>query len=288
MPLAPLNNSVVFKKLFSDPEIVTAFIKDLMGVKLEIQADNIVLEKKFYPPIGAIDIALDIFIEDPKHRLIIEIQKVRYDYHFDRFLHYHQAAIVELAKSHKAYQLDRAVHTIVWLTSKVRDKAHQHSLITTSLSSVTASGEELHLYPHKLYFLNPHYLDDNTPTGLVDWFQLVVESIMNPNAPQINRQNPLIEKAVHLIAEDGLTPQEMVVLLEETGYEENLRLNREEGRTEGRTEGWSQGLEEGRKEEQQAIARTMHRKGFDIALIAEVTGLSVAEVESYLNEASED
>ena len=264
MPLAPLNNSVVFKKLFSDPEIVTAFVKDLMGVKLEIQADNIELEKKFYPPIGAIDIALDIFIEDPKHCLIIEIQKARYDYHFDRFLYYHQAAI-------KAYQLERTVHTIVWLTSRVRDKAHQHSLITTSLSSVTASGEELHLYPHKLYFLNPYYLDDNTPTGLVDWFQLVVESIMNPNAPQINRQNPLIEKAVHLIAEDGLTPQEMVVLLEETGYEENLRLNREEGRTEG----WSQG----RKEEQQAIARAMRQKGFDIALIAEVTGLSVAEVE---------
>ena len=73
MSLAPLNNSVVFKKLFTDPEIVTTFVEDLMGVKLEIQADNIVLEKKFYPPIGAIDITLDIFIDDPKHCLIIEI-----------------------------------------------------------------------------------------------------------------------------------------------------------------------------------------------------------------------
>ncbi|NJO15180.1 MAG: hypothetical protein HC877_05370 [Thioploca sp.] len=273
MPLAPLNNSVVFKKLFTDPEIVTAFVEDLMGVKLEIQADNIVLEKKFYPPIGAIDITLDIFIDDPKHRLIIEIQKVRYDYHFDRFLHYHQAAIVELAKSHKAYKLDRTVHTIVWLTSKVRDKTYQHSLITTSLSSVTESGEELHLYPHKLYFLNPYYLNEKTPAGLVDWFQLVVESIVNPKTPQINRHNKFIDKAAHVIAEDGLTPQEMVVLLEETGYEENLRLNREEG--------WLNGWKEGQIE----IARTMRRQGLDIALIAEVTRLSLEELENYFKEA---
>ncbi len=276
MPLAPLNNRVVFKKLFTDPEIVTAFVEDLMGVKLEIQADNIVLEKKFYPPIGAIDITLDIFIDDPKHRLIIEIQKVRYDYHFDRFLHYHQAAIVELAKSHKAYKLDRTVHTIVWLTSKVRDKTYQHSLITTSLSSVTESGEELHLYPHKLYFLNPYYLNEKTPAGLVDWFQLVVESIVNPKTPQINRHNKFIDKAAHVIAEDGFTPQEMVVLLEETGYEENLRLNREEG--------WLNGWKEGQIE----IARTMRRKGLDIALIAEVTGLSLEELENYFKEAPSD
>jgi predicted transposase/invertase (TIGR01784 family) len=279
MPLAPLNNSVVFKKLFTDPEIVAAFVEDLIGVKLELQANNIVLEKKFSPPIGAIDIALDIFIDDPKHRLIIEIQKVRYDYHFDRFLHYHQAAIVELAKSHKAYKLDRTVHTIVWLTRKVREQAYQHSLITTSLSSVTERGEELHLYPHKLYFLNPYYLNDQTPAGLVDWFQLVVESIVNPNTPQINRHNKFIEKAAQVIAEDGLTPQEMVVLLEETGYEENLRLHREEGRLTGRQEGQEEGRLTGRQEGQIEIARTMHRKGFDIALIAEVTGLSIEELD---------
>lgn len=278
MALAPLNNSVVFKKLFSDPEIVTAFVYDLIGIQLEIRANNIELEKKFYPPIGAIDIALDIFIEDPKHRLIVEIQKVRYDYHFDRFLHYHQAAIVELAKSHKAYQLDRTVHTIVWLTSKVREKRYQHSLITTSLSSVTENGDELHLYPHQLHFLNPYYLNEQTPIGLIDWFQLVVESIINPQTPQINRQNKLIEKAAHLIADEDLTPQEMAILLEENGYEENLRLNREEGMREG----MEKGVETGKQVEQQKMVGAMRREGLEVALIAKVIGLTVEEVEELL------
>ncbi|NJO15591.1 MAG: hypothetical protein HC877_07550 [Thioploca sp.] len=282
MALAPLNNGVVFKKLFSDPEIVTAFVYDLIGIKLDIQADNIELEKKFYPPIGAIDIALDIFIEDPKHRLIIEIQRVRYDYHFDRFLHYHQAAIVELAKSHKAYQLDRVVHTIVWLTSKVREPRYQHSLITTSLSSITESGEELHLYPHQLHFLNPYYLNERTPSGLVDWFQLVIESIINPKTPQINRHNKLIAKAANLIADEDLTPQEMVSLLEETGYEENLRLNREEGLVEG----IKKGMEQGKKAEQLEIARAMYREGLEPVLIAKIMGVTVTDVAEWLNDNS--
>lgn len=280
MVLAPLNNRVVFKKLFTDPEIVIAFVKDLTGLELDIQAEDITLEKKFYPPIGSVDIALDLLIEDPKHRLVIEIQKVRYDYHFDRFLHYHQAAIVELPKSNKAYKLDKTVHTIVWLTSRVKDPLYQHSLITTSFCSVAESGESLQIYPHKLYFINPYYLNDKTPAALIDWLQLVVESIVNPKEPKLNPQNKIINKATHLIADDGLTPQEMAMLLEENDYEENLRLNHKEGKAEGLKEG----LQEGERKKQQEIARAMQREGVDLVLIAKVTGLTLEEIKSLLTE----
>ena len=87
MNLAPLNNSVVFKKLFANPEVVTAFVYDLLGIEIAITGENIELEKKFHLPVGLIDFALDIFIEDPQRRIVIEIQKVSYDYHYDRFLH---------------------------------------------------------------------------------------------------------------------------------------------------------------------------------------------------------
>jgi hypothetical protein len=52
MQLAPLDNSVVFKKLFRDPDILTAFFKDLTGIQLSLTAANIELEKKFDPPLG--------------------------------------------------------------------------------------------------------------------------------------------------------------------------------------------------------------------------------------------
>jgi predicted transposase/invertase (TIGR01784 family) len=275
MALAPLNNSVVFKKIFTDPAVVSAFIYDLTGLEVDIRPENIQTEKRFKPPIGPVDIALDIFIEDPAHRLIIEIQRVRYDYHYDRFLYYHQAATIELASSHRGYKLDRTVHTIVWLTSKTNDKNYQHDLITTSLCSLTRAGQSLTIFPHKLYFLNPNYLSEGTPPGLADWMKLVTESINNPDQPAINYEREIIRRASEL-AEDKLTPQEMRVLFEETGYEDNVRIQREQGRKEG----LEQGLQQGERQKSLEIARAMLTQGLDPTLVANVTGLSPADLEA--------
>ena len=84
MFLAPLNNGTIFKKLFQDKEVLQAFVKDLIGI--EIEPEEIEVEKRFEPAIGNIDIAFDIFADDPKHRLIVEMQRIKYDYHPDRFL----------------------------------------------------------------------------------------------------------------------------------------------------------------------------------------------------------
>jgi predicted transposase/invertase (TIGR01784 family) len=282
MALAPLNNSVVFKKIFTDPAVVTAFIYDLTGLEVDIRPENIQTEKRFKPPIGPVDIALDIFIEDPVHRLIIEIQRVRYDYHYDRFLYYHQAATVELASSHRGYKLDRTVHTIVWLTAKTDDKRYQHDLLTTSLRTVTRAGDTVPLFPHKLYFLNPNYLSAETPSGLADWLKLVTESINNPRQPALNYEREVIRRASEL-AEDNLTPEEMAVLFQETGYEKNLQLHEEKGLKQGLQLGLEQGRQEGRqeggREKALEIARSMLAQGLDPALVTALTGFTPTDLE---------
>lgn len=262
--LAPLNNSVVFKKLFRHPEVLSAFISDVTGVQLELTAENIELERKFDPPVGNIDIALDIFAEDPKHRVIVEIQRVRYDYHYDRFLHYHQAAIVELAQSYSSYKLNRTVYTIVWLTAKSNKPEYQHSLITTEFCSVTESGEKLDLYRHKLFFLNPFYIKDQTPEGLVDWLQLVEQSITHPRNPQFNQKREIIRLAADIIEDEDLTPQERAILLEEIGYQENLTLK----------------VQEGYNEATRDIAVNLLAQGLSIEVIAAATGLSAEIIHS--------
>jgi hypothetical protein len=70
MSIAPLNNQVVFKKLFSDEEILKAFIKDFLDI--DITPQSIEVEKKFVSPIGGVDFEIDIFVDDPTHRLVIK------------------------------------------------------------------------------------------------------------------------------------------------------------------------------------------------------------------------
>jgi len=266
MPLAPLNNQVVFKKLLSDEEILKAFIKDFLDIDLIPQ--TIEVEKKFIPPIGGVDIEIDIFVDDPTHRVVIEIQRERYDYDFDRFWHYHIASQLELVKSHKEYKLDRTVYTIVWFTRKVREKQYQRSLMTTNLVTTTEQDESMILYPHQMFFLNPFYWSDKTPQGLKDWMTLVTESVNNPTHPQINLNRPIIQKAARLIDDDGLTPQERVSILDENDFN-NMRRKE-----------WEDGLQVGRIAEKQEIARNLLVKGLELAFIAETTGLSITEIKA--------
>lgn len=264
--LAPLDNSVVFKKLFTDRDVLQAFVKDVTGATID--PATIETEKSFAPPIGAIDIKIDIFADDPTHRLIVEIQRVRYDYHYDRFLYYHYAAIMELQRSHTHYLLGKTVYTIVWLTGK--DETYKKDLITTSLRSVASDGAEVPLYPHKLFFLNPNYRSDRTPEAVRDWLELVFESIAHPEQPHLNTARQIIRKATGLIESDGLTPTERRIAMEEQGYEDHLALREQKGREEGR--------EEGRLESQRDIARNLLAQGVATAVIAAATGLSEAEI----------
>ena len=62
---------------------------------------------------------------------------------------------------------------------------------------------------------------------------------------------------------------------EQKGLADGLARGREEGRAEGREEG----REEGRAEEKRDTARKMKQKGLPADLIAEMTGLSLADIE---------
>ena len=58
------------------------------------------------------------------------------------------------------------------------------------------------------------------------------------------------------------------------GRQEGLVAGRQEGLVAGRQEGLAEGLAEGAELEKKNIAQGMKKKGFDISLIMELTGLS--------------
>jgi hypothetical protein len=198
MAVAPLDNSVIFKKLFTDPEILTVFVKDLTG--LDIEPEIIETDKRFSSPNDPIEVEFDVFVEDPKHRLIVQIKKAPPDSHYDLFFYYHQFA-GKVIKSNPHYY-EWAIHTIVWAMERVQDEAERHSLVTTRLRSVTSGGEEVPLYPHKLYFLNPYYVNIHTPLDLSDWLWLAVESILNSDRPNLNYDRAIFYKVIKLISDE--------------------------------------------------------------------------------------
>jgi predicted transposase/invertase (TIGR01784 family) len=93
--------------------------------------------------------------------------------------------------------------------------------------------------------------------------------------PKINLNRPIMQKAAKLIDDDGLTPQERMAIIDERDYNNMRRKEWEDG--------LQQGLQTGQIAEKHKIARNLLAKGFDHAVVAETTCLSIEELESLRN-----
>ena len=209
--LGNLDNEVIFKKAFTNKIVFKAFVRDILGIEVEV--DRIETEKKFSPRIGYVDFELDIFAETTDKRVVIEIQRVEYDHHFDRFLNYFLMVIAEQQKSAKEYNIDQTVYMIVVLTApytinEKNGKAIKDEVLLIDINPKTLSGELRDIYGHQFVALNPNHPAPNTPKRIRDWLDLVYQSIHSPERPVLNIDNEGIKKAIEIISFENLTPTE--------------------------------------------------------------------------------
>lgn len=265
--LGNLDNEVIFKKAFTNKIVFTAFVRDILGI--DVVVDKIETEKKFAPRIGYVDFELDIFAETVDKRIVIEIQRIEYDHHFDRFLHYFLMLIAEQQKNAKEYSIDQTVYVIVVLTSpytisEKNGKPILDEVLLLHLNPQTLTGKVRDLYGHQFVCLNPNHSDPDTPQQIRDWLDLIYQSIHNPQRPVLNTQNEGIKKAMELISFDNLSPQERT-----------KAKNKEAAKIV---------LVKERLAEKVEIAKNAINQGLDDKLIAAITELTIEQIEKLRNE----
>jgi len=271
--VASLRYGVIFKKAFSEPDIFKAFVRDILGIKLEI--DRVETEKSFAESIGNIHLVYDLFAEDTKNRIIVDIQHVRYTDHYHRFLHYHCAALLEQAVKCNHYRPDRTVYTIVVLTSGDR---HQTDVSVIDFDPKTLDGKPLKEIDHRIMYLCPKYLNANTPPLYREWLRAINDSL-DEQVDETSYSIPEVKKIFSLIQKDLLSPIERTRIMDEYRHSDYG----EEKFNEGVKKGIQQGIEQGIKQGSINIAQTLLSKGLDIKLISEATGFSAAEIANLAN-----
>ena len=70
-----------------------------------------------------------------------------------------------------------------------------------------------------------------------------------------------------------------LILDAERDFKNSLDTAKKEGLAEGIEKGFTKGKTEGRVEEKKDIARNLKQIGLDVSKIAQVTGLSIEEIE---------
>ena len=265
--LGNLDNEIIFKKAFTDKTVFKAFVRDVLGIEVEI--DLIETEKKFNPKIGYVDFEIDIFAETTDKRIAIEIQRVEYDVHFDRFLHYFFMLIAEQQKNAKAYNIDQTVYVIVVLTAPYtinerNGKPILDEVLLLKLNPKTIKGVEKDLYGHQFVCLNPNHSDTDTPQAIRDWLDLIYQSIHSPQRPALNTDNEGIRKAIELIRFENLSPEER-----------RDAKNKEASKIVIAT------LENAKTLE---IAKNGIAKGYNNIVISDLTGLTIAQIQKLRQE----
>lgn len=210
--LANLDNEVHFKNVFTDIEVFTAFVKDVLDVEVEI--NKIETEKVLPSKVSAIKFRMDLFAEDAKQRTVIEIQKVDYDYTYDRFAHYFLGNLIDMQRSSKDYSFEKDVYIIVVVTAAYRisdkhNKPIKDEILITDINPRNLRGQVIEMHDHKMVILNTTYKGAETPTRIRDWMDLIRESMKNPEKPNINLKRKAIAKAAKLAEVNRLTPEQL-------------------------------------------------------------------------------
>jgi len=235
--LAPLDNETIFKKVFTDPLVFQEFIKSIFDI--DVTVSNIETEKRFTPPIAHKDFKLDIYAETDDHRFVIEIQKIDYDYNFNRFLGNFLALLIDQQARGANYDIPQTVLGVVVLTSPYKRNQLTGDPVKESVMSIDFDprnweDERIKLWEHRLVFLNPNpkYYSKGTPKKYQDWLDLFRKSINDKTDVTLNVKNKGIAKATQLADYSHLDPatkeemriseakKAMVLLLNEEGKQE--------------------------------------------------------------------
>jgi hypothetical protein len=262
--VASLHYGVIFKKAFSNPAIFKAFVKDFLDIQLDIT--DVETEKSFDTPVGSVDSHFDLFAEDKKNRIIVDIQHVRNADHYHRFLHYHCSALLEQVVKSKDYRPKLEVYTIVVLTSG--DK-HKKDICTIDFDPVDRDGIKIGEINHKIIYLCPKYVSDDTPEPFREWLRAIDDSL-DEKVEIKDYKRKIIKKIFELIKKDKTSPREYAKMKDE--YSDELVKQRK----------FDEGIKKGEINKQIEIAKNL-LDVLDNETIALKTGLRVEEVQELRN-----
>ncbi|MEK8016008.1 MAG: hypothetical protein VSS75_004005, partial [Candidatus Parabeggiatoa sp.] len=180
---------------------------------------------------------------------IVDIQHEHLFTHYDRFLYSH-LALVELMSSSKDYRPNLRVFTIVVLTSGDR---HKVDIATIDFDPKDRKGNPLNEIGHKVVYVCPKYLTDETPEPYREWLLAITDSL-DEEVDETQYHKTQIIRIFDLIARDLISPKEYARMKEEYSM-----AQLQEDKLHQRT------LE---------IASKMLAEGIEPVIVAKITGLS--------------
>src|SRR5580704_3496772 len=234
LDVVPLRYGTAFKKAFSDPLAFHALVEAAVGI--DFTPDHIEQEYSYRQPVSRVNVAYDLFAEDAARRTIVELQHIREDTTYDRFLYYHAISLVEQIVSNERYKFERDVYTLVLFTRWPDDPALRYGRAVCDLDPVTDEGARLNVYRHRLVFVHARAPMEKLPPSLRPLMGLM-DDTLDGHVDETRYPDAVSQHILARIRREGMTPEENAKLKDEASWEAAKREERHWGRVEGETGG---------------------------------------------------
>lgn len=188
----------------------------------------------------------------------MDIQHARTTDHYDRFFYYHCIALLEQIVNAGNYHPPLKVFTLVVLTSGDR---HQTDVAIIDCDPRNLAGKALQEIPHKVIYLCPKYVTDQTPAPYREWLKAINDTL-DEEVDETQYQRAEIRKLFEAIRRDHLSPEERARMIDEY-HQSELQQTR---------------FQEGKLARQAEIARALLQQGIPEPVIRETTGVSEDEL----------
>lgn len=248
---------------------------------------------------------VDIKARNSKDEIIIvEVQNTREIYYLERILFGVAKAITEHIELGELYSQVKKVYSISILyfdIGKGNDYLYhgQNSFVgvhTGDFLEVTTKEKDAivrklpaEIFP-EYFLIRVNEFNKVAVTPLEEWIEYLKTGIIRPDtkAPGLEeaRQKLIyynMDRAEQLAYDEHINAvmiqNDVLSTAAEEGREEGRQEGREEGRQEGRQEGLAEGLEQGKQEKNIENARTMKALNISSAVIHQVTGLAIKDIE---------
>ncbi|ALG68026.1 Rpn family recombination-promoting nuclease/putative transposase [Beggiatoa leptomitoformis] len=269
--VVPLKYGAIFKQAFGQPETFTQFVNDVLDINIHI--DKVHAEYEYPNPVGFVRSKYDLFAEDIEQRIVVEIQHIKEEDFFDRFLYYHLVSLVEQIGSFQEYNFERTVYTIVVLTSVPRDGSVDFSCAVSDMNPTDERGRKLSIYPHRLVFLCPRLVNDKTPPKIKRWLELIEDSL-DGKLEENNYSEKMFQAILDIIRKLNIDRDMLAQIKDEAAWEKAKQRFKEEGMEEG----LQIGKEEGDKQARLETARAMLADGMLVETVLRYTGLTATDL----------
>ena len=283
-----------FKRIFGDKELLMDFLNSLLEGERVITDLQYLNTEQLAERSDGRKTVYDLYCKtDTGEYIIVEMQNSQQAFFKDRALYYMAQSVVQQSKKGRGWQFDlTAVYGIYFVNFPIDKNDATEDYYKDIAMIDKRTGKVFNNKFRQIYIELPRFMKSEADCdNFLEYWIYNLVNMEKLKEISFKDRKAIFDRLERIASQANLSKDERARLDEDWknyndffntmdyAKEEGRKEGIIEGREEGRAEGIAEGREEGKKEEQLKLAKGFKEAGTPMAVIAQVTGLSIQEIE---------